>query len=66
MNTLMINDLALIEELSDDAARSIAGGRINLRQYSPDPTPSPESSGGGGMLHPGDDSTNIWWSHGYW
>jgi hypothetical protein len=64
MKPLMIKDLPLIAELADDAARSIVGGRINLRKDSPQPTPEP--TGGGGMLHPGDDSTNIWWPHGYW
>ena len=64
MSTLIINDLTLSEELSDDAAKAVVGGMINLHKDSPVPTPEPTA--GGGILHPGDDSTNIWWSHGYW
>jgi len=54
MNTLVIKDIPLIEELSDEAARRIAGGRINLRTDEP-VKPAAEPTGGMGytgiMIH---------------
>jgi hypothetical protein len=54
MNVLVIKDIPLIEKLSDEAARKIAGGRINLRTDEP-VKPASEPTGGMGytgiMIH---------------
>ena len=47
MNILVIEDIPLIEKLSDEAARRIAGGRINLRTDEP-VKPASEPTGGAG------------------
>jgi hypothetical protein len=47
MNVLVINDIPLIEKLSDEAARSIVGGMINLRTDAP-VKPATEPTGGMG------------------
>jgi hypothetical protein len=66
MSTLVMKDLPLLEDLSEDAACTIRGGMINHRdEVSPNPPPD-DAHGPAGPLHPGDNSTNIWWPHGYW
>ena len=47
MNVLVIKDIPFIERLSDEAARGIAGGRINLRTDEPI-KPASEPTGGMG------------------
>jgi hypothetical protein len=65
MKTLIIKDIPVAEELPTEVARTIVGGMMNLRDESPLPI-DPDASGiAGGPLHPGDDSTSIWWPHGY-
>ena len=46
MSNLIVKDIPLIEKLPDDAARSIVGGRIKLREDIP-PMKPPESHGSG-------------------
>jgi hypothetical protein len=61
MKTLIIKDIPHVEELSNDAARSIAGGRINDPPLKP---VIPEYDGiAGGPLHVGDDRFSILWPH---
>ena len=54
MNILVIKDIPLIAKLSDEAARRIAGGMINLRTEGP-VKPASEPTGGMGytgiMIH---------------
>lgn len=47
MNVLVIKDIPLVERLSDEAARGIVGGRINLRTDEP-VKPASEPTGGMG------------------
>jgi hypothetical protein len=55
MTTLMIKDLPLIEELSDDAAKNIVGGMINNHEDGPQRKSAPQPLGGTGyndlLLH---------------
>lgn len=53
MNILVIKDIPLTEKLSDEAARKIAGGRINLRTDGPVKPAEPTGGMGytGIMIH---------------
>ncbi|MBE9168612.1 hypothetical protein IQ238_14210 [Pleurocapsales cyanobacterium LEGE 06147] len=42
INSLKISELSLIEELSDESAAAISGGRINLNQFQTFSEPLPK------------------------
>jgi hypothetical protein len=54
VNNVLIKDIPFIEGLSDDAAKGIAGGMMNLREENP-VKPAAEPTGGMGytgiMIH---------------
>jgi hypothetical protein len=56
MTTVMIKDLAVTEELSNDAARKIVGGRWSER-YETDVEPLPAPNVGDGAA----SMSDAWW-----
>jgi hypothetical protein len=52
MTTVAIEDIPVAQELTDDAAKKIVGGRIKLKE--PLETPVIPPSGGGGVWNPYD------------